>query len=131
MSIIKSIYDNKSIRYLISGCIAFVAEYTSFIIIYYTAIQSGVVANIISFTFGLVTSFTLNKYFTFRDNNQQRKGSLQIILYIALAISNLLMTTVAIGFLLSLHIKAFVAKILLMMLVAVWNYFLFKKFIFK
>lgn len=134
MRIIRAI-DNllqaKAARYLVAGGTAFATEYGVFLLLFYIVhLQAVVIANIISFIAGLIVSFTLNKTWVFKGDHTKKVGH-QFVLYMSLAGVNLLITSVAIYWLVSLGIKAFIAKFIVIVAIAVWNFALFKTIIFR
>lgn len=119
-------------RFIISGGSAALAEFISFFILV-TYIQTPVSwSAAISFCIGLVISFVLNHKFVFGDKKNETKPqhAERIILFISLALVNLLISSLAVT-LLSRVIPALIAKLLVMAAVALWNYFIFKIIIFN
>jgi putative flippase GtrA len=126
-----SVINERLVRYVVAGGSAFVAEYSSFIILFYILKWAPVYANTLSFVLGLATSFTLNKFWVFGKDSQQRQSHHQFVMYSVLALINLIITNIAIDHLIKSGVPAFVAKIVLIMSVACWNFLIFKKIIFK
>lgn len=119
------------LHYLIAGGIAFVVEYTSFLALLLWLDVALVPSNILSFIMGLATSFVLNKIWVFGKVKQIRTTSSQAILYSVLALANLCLTSTLITLLVSLGVIPEIAKVVLMLSVAVWNYIIFKRVIFS
>lgn len=116
------------IKFLFSGGSAAIVEYGVFVG-FQTAHLSVYIANIVSFCSGLIVSYILNRLWVFKSNNQPHK---EFFTYVCLAMFNLLLTTILIGILTrSVGINPFVVKLVLMITIAVWNYLLFSKLIFK
>lgn len=126
------------IRYIFVGGSAFLVEYAVFslLIIY----MSGGVINLFfvqttSFICGLFVSFFGNKSYTFRQSIHQTHAHTigrQSIMYASLALCNLVVTNILLAILVKqLGIPALVAKVCVMVAVAVWNFLLFKKVIFR
>src|SRR5437870_13251323 len=86
-------------RFLVSGVCAFVAEYLSFVVLYYVLNIGLVVANGLSFVLGLGTSFSLNRNWTFSFKQYKKTKSHQLLYYIGLALFNLLTTLLLVSFL--------------------------------
>jgi putative flippase GtrA len=126
----QKIIEKRLIHYLVAGGTAFVVEYGSFLVFYYGLHMSAVIANTISFILGLATSFTLNRFWVFGHKKQNRRVSHQLSIYAIVGGANLLITDTAIHYMVHAGIPAFIDKILLVMLVACWNFVIFKKFIF-
>jgi putative flippase GtrA len=117
-------------HFLLSGGTAALVDYSTFLCMFYIFSAAVVVANIISFSAGLVTSFLLNKKLVFKGNHE--KGThVQIAIYISLALLNLIISSAAIDYLHSMGVAAAVAKFILIGVVAIWNYFIFRKLIFN
>jgi putative flippase GtrA len=128
---LKLLSEKRAFRYVTSGGGSFVVEYGSFIVFFYLVQLSPVVSNTISYILSLITSFLLNKYWVFRGGQQQRRISHQLAIFGVMASWNLLFTDVAIHWLISRDVEAFVAKMILIVIVASWNFLLFQKLIFK
>lgn len=125
------------LKYSAAGGLAFFVEYLLFIVILSNSPTSDIslgMAQTISFCGGLLTSFTGNRLFTFKSGEARythtRTG--QAVRYLLLAITNLLISNTV------LHVLVFllgvdpnIAKVVVMTLVALWNFILFKKVIFK
>ncbi len=121
----------RAFRYLVSGATSFVIEYGSFLALYYIFDQSAVVSNTISFILSLITSFSLNKLWVFKSEQQARQVSHQLAIYGAAATCNVIITDFAIHWLVGMDVPAFAAKMTLIIAVACWNFLLFQKLIFK
>lgn len=119
-------------KYLTVGVTAVVVEYGSFTLMYGVADWQLYVANSISFTLGLLTSFFLNRLWTFghADKSYSKKASHQLGFYVALAITNLLLSNILIG-LLSQILDPRYAKLIVMAGPPIWNYLIFKFVIFN
>lgn len=131
VSKVRSFMKTRAFRYLVSGGTSFVVEYGSFLALYYIGHQSAVVSNTISFILSLVTSFTLNKYWVFKSEQQARQVSHQLVIYSIAATCNVIVTDLAIHWLVNVNVPAFIAKMTLIIAVACWNFLIFQKLIFK
>lgn len=120
-----------AIKYLVAGGTAYAVEIGTFSLIYYIIQLNPAVANAISFFAGMSVSFALNKYWTFSSVGQKLRGHIQLSQYVLLAIVNVVITSILIGVLIDGGIPGYIAKTLLIGMVAVWNFVIFKKFIFK
>lgn len=124
------------ISYGVIGVLAFTVEYGSFTILIHVlkGSMSLLSAQSLSFCLGLVTSFTGNRLFTFntKDRDYVHSVSRQMGSYMILALVNLCLTNVVI-FVLVHHtnIGAQVAKLIVMLMVVLWNFLIFHKLIFK
>ena len=122
--------NDKRVRYLIIGGSSATIEYVSFILLNITT-SNVIIANIISFTVGLMYSFSLHRIWTFKGEHRHNPKS-QLIAYVTLAILNVILTSILIEIQVGyLHVPAFIAKLVCMALVVVWNYLLLSKLIFR
>ncbi|MCA9301703.1 GtrA family protein, partial [Candidatus Saccharibacteria bacterium] len=128
---ISKIYNLSVFRYLVSGGTAFTIEYGSFLALFYLLKFGSITSNTVSFILGLLTSFLLNRLWVFSGDNYQHSSSRQLFSYIILALFNLLLTNVAMIYVVNLGIGAYIAKVILIVMVASWNYIIFKTLIFK
>lgn len=137
MTIIQKIKSNRRILiYGVVGVLAFAVEYASFLLLIKVISGSYALsaAQTLSFGLGLVVSFTGSRLFTFKSKGAAYAHSVtkQIGSYAVLAITNLVITNIAIYSLVHyLLFIPFVAKLLVMCMVIVWNFLIFQKIIFK
>lgn len=117
------------IKFLISGGSAAVAEYILFLtLIFYFGNELLIVANSISFLLGLLVSFFMNKLWVFNSRNSYKS---EFAKYFILALVNVIIGGVLISVLANLlTFSPFVAKVIVMVLIACWNYLVFSKYIF-
>jgi putative flippase GtrA/predicted HAD superfamily phosphohydrolase YqeG len=86
---------------------------------------------VIAFVFAFVVSFTLQKYWTFRDGSKD-KIPLQAAAYFLIAVMNLCVNTVLVyTFVEHAHIHYLVSQIISSALLAVESYFLYQTLVFK
>ncbi len=121
------------IKYGVSGGATVGTDYGTFTLLY--ALKAPlIVATIASLLAGFVVSFTLNRLWVFGAKKEKAHKSvrLQITLYLSLLAVNTAFTYVFI-----LHVtrwtdvSAYVAKLMAIALIMVWNYFAYKKVIFR
>jgi putative flippase GtrA len=118
----------KLVRFLVSGGSAALVEYCTFLFLGSTFHINIFFANSLSFLCGLIVSFLLNKRWVFRS---KKKTYGEFIRYFILALVNLAISNIAIDLLVNgVHLKQFIAKIYVMMIIALWNYIIFSKLIF-
>lgn len=129
--IIRKIHNQRLFHYVFSGSSAFLLEYGSFLIIFYHFHLTIIFSNTISFVLGFITSFILNRIWVFGHKEQNKQVIHQISLYLIIACVNLTITNIAIHFLVDASVPAFIAKIMLVILVAIWNFGIYKKVIFS
>jgi len=119
------------LKYVITGGLAFVSEYSSFLLLFKALQVHLYLAASVSFIIGLVISFVLNRMWSFRSEEFTRSQRQQVGLYLFLAAINLGLTNLFIFAAVSLGILEEVAKIIAMALVVAWNFLIFKLVIFK
>jgi len=133
-------YSSRSFKRLITyglvGAAAFAGEFLSFLFLY--AVVPGsfklVIAQTTSFLFGLTISFTGSRTYTFsRGKGAYRfNAKTQIMSYLVLALLNLLISNLFLYVLVhNVHVIALYAKVMVMAMVAIWNFVIFKKLIFR
>lgn len=104
------------------------SEYVSFAVLDLVNINP-VVANIVSFIIGLAVSFMLNKQWVFGVDG---RTGVRLVKYLILAGINLLLGSVLLHLLIyDMHIPSLLAKAVIMIMIASWNYAVFSKIIFK
>ncbi len=116
----------KIMRYVISGGMAtitnvlFLYIFTDLIGFWY--VLSAVIAYLISF----IVSFTMQKYWTFRDSSNDRMNS-QILFYVILNIVNLGLNTLGIFLFVHFgHIYYLLAQIIVSVLIATESFFIYR-----
>lgn len=90
-------------------------------------------AGVIGFLSAFFFNFPINRKHVFNHTNQDRFTlKTQVALYVALCVFNLLMTGVLMQLLVASNLlQISVAKIVVTAIIAVWNFLLFKLFIFS
>lgn len=117
-------------RFLVSGGSAAAAEYAAFIALQWLLSEDRLFINqSLSFACGFVVSFLLNRTWVFRSSGAV---SGELVKYGVIAGFNLLAGNLAIGLLVGpLQLNQYVAKLLVMVLIASWNYLIFSKLVFR
>lgn len=112
------------VKFLISGGISAAIEFITFLLL--ITISSLVLSNVISFLVGLIVSFVINKnwVFGYRLNNIKTP-----LVYAGVAIFNIIAGTIII-LLLENNLTPWLAKAVTMILIAIWNYILYSRYIF-
>ena len=121
----------KLVRFLVSGATAAAVEYGTFLVLYTVLFdeQYLVVAQSISFMAGFIVSFLLNKHWVFQTKG---KSNSELVRYTILAGVNLLLSNILLLLLTSeLGIIYWLAKFIIMATIAIWNYVIFQKIVFK
>jgi len=122
--------NNRILRFLVSGGSAAAAEYLVFI-----ALQWGpappplIFSQSFSFACGFVVSFLMNRLWVFRSAGSWTGD---LARYGVLAAINLMLGNIAISLLVGpAHVHPLVAKLVVMVLIAAWNYAVFSRVIFQ
>lgn len=118
----------KPLKFLATGGLTFLVEYSSFIVLVYALSTSVLIAQVVSYCIAIAVNYLLLKYWTFTIRG---KNYDYIRKYALLVAFNLLVTTVLLGGLLHLGIPAFFGKVIVVGLAMIWNYILYNKVIFK
>ncbi len=118
----------KVLRFGISGSIAALSEFLIFILCSQLLALPIFSSQTISFMIGLLISYTLNRQWVFKST---AKMNSQIMKYATLAVINLLLSNILIVALHDAGLVAWIAKIIVMASVALWNFLIFQKIIFK
>lgn len=126
----RKLTEKSFFKFLIVGGTAFVIDYGSFYTLYFILGITLYIANSISFGLGLITSFLLNRLWTFSNRNFTKKAHHQFGFFSALALVNLFLSNVFIGLLNHIGISPRFGKIITIAVIAIWNYHLYKKLIF-
>jgi putative flippase GtrA len=119
-------------RYLLSGGLAFSIDYLGFLILFYVVGVLAPLSSGISFSLGFMLSFMLQRYWVFQTKETQTKFiKKELYIYGSLAVFNLFVTSYGIKLLNDLGFEPFFGKIILILLVMLWNFVIYKKIIFK
>lgn len=118
------------VRFLISGGTAATIEYVVFILLQRAmGLDWLILSQSASFGCGLVASYLLNRAWVFKSSNQ---ASGELIKYLALAAVNLVIGNIAITALTGpAGMNQYVAKAIVMVFVAAWNYIIMSTVIFR
>lgn len=122
--------NTRLIKFLVAGGCAAATEYTTFLILYHiTNGQHLFVSQSLSFLAGFIVSFILNKTWVFKSDGRAHE---ELTRYAILAAINLALSNIIIwGLTDKAHIIYWVSKVLVMAMVASWNYTLFQRLIFR
>jgi putative flippase GtrA len=121
------------VRYGFVGGASFIVEYSSFLLLYGSIGIDYRIANIGSMLLSLSFNFILNRRMVFGIKGAflSKKTSVHLTKYLALAVFNILMSTLVIGALVHWGVKEYVAKLIAIMLVVSWTFIIYKTIIFK
>ncbi|WP_421569126.1 GtrA family protein [Stenotrophomonas sp. PD6] len=122
--------NSRVLRFLISGGSAAATEYLVFIALQELPGQDSLVlSQSVSFAAGFAVSFLLNRLWVFQSAGS---WSGDLAKYGALAAINLVLGNLALGLLVGpAGLHPLLAKLVVMVMVAVWNYAVFSKVIFR
>jgi putative flippase GtrA len=113
------------------GITSLICEYASFGILYYILHLGIGQSQAISFFFGLVVGFALNRAWTFKSGNYHHQIHSQFLQYAALGGLNLILSVLLIKYILSQFMPAIIAKACITVMITCWNYVIMKKRVFK
>lgn len=117
-------------RFLLSGGSAAAAEYAVFIALQLTLGSENLfISQSVSFGSGFIVSFVLNRNWVFRSSGAI---SNELTKYMVMAAVNLIVGNLLLGLLVGpAELNQYVAKFLVMALIAAWNYLIFSKIVFR
>jgi putative flippase GtrA len=118
-------------RYLLAGLICVGVEYGSFMAVHHGLGWGLVKANTLAYGLAFISNFLLNKFWVF-TGTQQLQTQYQLMAFSVLALCNYALGT---GLLLHLAqtwaLPAWLAKGLSMAAIAIWNFLIYKKVIYR
>jgi len=118
------------VRFLLGGGVTVACEYAVFYFLYIIAHWNLLLANSLSFAVGLGVSFLFNRLWAFRQEDFHRKAHHQLLMYVGLAITNLVMNNVIVAGLKATGIDPRIGKLVAIVVIAAWNFVLYRKVIF-
>lgn len=120
---------NQLVRYLITGLASFSMEYILFIVLYKVIGLWYIISHISVYFIVFWFNFLVNRFWSFKSKNDIR---VQLFRYGLLFVFNLFAAT-AIMFILSevLNISPLISKVLVMGMIVLWNFILYRKIIFR
>lgn len=122
---------HKLIRYLISGGTAALVNWSTLFLLVHLGNMYYVYASILSFITSIGVSFTMQKFWTFRDN-LVHDIHVQFTRYLIVILLSLLLNTALIYFLVEkVHVWYMFAQVIATILVAITNFFCYKHFVFS
>lgn len=127
---IRFLMNVRIFRFLASGGSAAAIEYVSFLALQLTLGTSRLqVSQSLSFICGFLLSFSLNRLWVFRSKSP---WATELIKYGLLACTNLILGNLVIAVLVTAsHLPPLAAKLLVMAMIALWNYIIFSHLIFR
>lgn len=119
------------LRYLLSGTFITILNLLFLFILVQILSIWYLFASIISFCFGIITSYLVHKFFTFRDKNA-KNIPIQFTLFLIFNLIMLGLNTILMYFWVDfLNLYYLLAQIITTLLIAFMNYLVFKRFLFK
>lgn len=135
--LLKKIYDfflggkslGQLIRYLITGFSSFILEYILFYSLFKLLGVNEFISNSIALAIVFWFNFLMNRYWSFKS---KEKLSKQLILYGLLFAFNISISNIFIyGASIILGMSPLISKVLIMSLIVLWNFVLYKTVIYK
>jgi putative flippase GtrA len=123
----KSLFG-ESFRYLLVGGSTALLELLLFQALFSFTALSAAVANVIAVLVATLTNFLLNRSFTFKSTSNPFKS---MVLYALLFAFNVTFSSSVIQLIVDAGGISWVAKLITMVCIVSWNFFLFKKVVFK
>lgn len=118
------------VRYAFVGGVSFIVELSSLLAIYHYAHTSRETATAIAYWIGLLLAFVLQKLVAFRNYQREVKAlTRQGLIYALLTIWNYAFTIAVVAIGGDKHIV--LSRIAAQLIFSTWNFFLYKKVIFK
>ncbi len=127
----KQAFRSSFARYLVVGILSFGIDYGFLLCFYHLFHLPLSVATTIGFLVGLTSNFLSNKYWSFNAPRSPHHSLRQAAWYGALVLANLLFTNLLVVGMASHGIGPEISKPVVTVLITIWNYFLYKKVIFK
>ena len=114
--------------YLFIGGASALIEFVLFQLLY-SVFHVGVApANIIAVVVATVFNFLMNRNVTFKTTSHPVRS---LFLYLLLFAANLALSTLAIAVMIDLGVHSAVAKVITQVAIATWNFFIYRRFIFR
>jgi putative flippase GtrA len=127
-AIMTRLTDKQLLRYLVSGGISFGVDQLLFLLFFYVWSWKGFAASIVSLAIGWTVNYLLSQFFVF--SNQAAIGR-SLVRYLLLASANFGFTTLFIAVTVDgLHAPAFIMKPLVGVLVILWTFYAYRRFVF-
>ncbi len=128
---IKNLNKAELIKFIVTGGLAFGADYFLLLFLHYQLDLSIKLASVTSYTTAFLLSFVLQKYWTFNSTGQAKKTSLQLTINLALAGFNMVFATYATAYFVDNGILPAIIRPIIFGLIMIWNFIIYKKIIFR
>lgn len=117
-------------RYFFSGGVAALVNIGVFSLLLYRVRMWYLLASVLSFTLSFVVSFYMQKYWTFKDGSRKETKQ-QMFWYMVITLTNLgINVLLMMLFVDGIGIHPIIAKVLTLVVLALWSFFIYKKYIF-
>jgi putative flippase GtrA len=123
------VFNARIIKFIGCGCLSASTEFLVFIAI--AQFMPAYFSALVSFLCGLMVSFLLNKVFVFKSDAKKRDATKEASKFLVLGLINSQISSgITVG-LVTIIANGTVVKIITMIVIAVWNYVIMSKLIFK
>lgn len=128
----KKLLQHSLVRYIVVGGSSVVIDYVVFVALYNLFDIALSVSLTTGFIVGLLWNFLLNKFWAFQsDDNAPHRHKRETMLYAALVVFNFGFTNGFVVVVDAIGIPPEVSKIIATAMITLWNYYLYKHYIFK
>lgn len=131
---LKELYEKyKSIiRFGIVGCINTGVDFITFTLLLSVFGIDKLACQVGGYSMGIINSFVLNKLWTFNDKKEKTNTAAQFVKFVATNVISLVISLVGLNILSNkLYINVYVSKVIVTLFLQVFNYVVYKVFIFK
>lgn len=128
---LKKIFSHSFVRYVIVGLISVGVDYGVLLVAYRALDVDLAVATTTGFVVGLIVNFLLNKFWSFNTSHDKQQTARQAVLVGLLVVFNLIVTNLVVIYLEKINIGPEISKVITTGMITLWNYVLYKKYIFK
>ena len=121
----------KATKFIVSGGTAALVSLVLFYVFWNVLHVWYLLASVLSFMLSVVVGFYLQKYFTFKDVSKSNTRK-QAVVFLLVSILNLLINIILMAFFVEvLFIDEMLSKVTTLAILSIWNFFVYKKFVFK
>ena len=127
-SLLLKLWKQRFFRFLVVGAIGTLIDFVLFFGLHFGLAVGIIYANTLSYGTGIISSFFLNRTFTFADSS--KKSTKRVFLSVTLGYIGLLLNTVTVYFI-SQFIGVIYAKLLAVFIILIYNYYTNKHLVFR
>lgn len=128
--LIHQLVASRIARFLLGGGVTVTCEYLIFYGLFVLLHWNLLLANSLSFGVGLGVSFIFNRMWAFKQASFRRKAHHQAMLYIILAVTNLVLNNMIVAGLQFIAVDPRIGKFVAIICIAAWNFIIYTKIIF-